>query len=199
MLTPYQDELGPSEAETMLEAEARLRTALSWIATVNESIDLKKLDTTTLIGLIYELRGKAKEALKCQTSGHDMTSRVCDRTRTYPTIPVTVSEFDGDQTIRYKAGDVVESDDPRDVPRPLPRIVHVDLPEAPVDRLYYSGSGKCLECKKEWKACGCIERRAKCLRGEHEAEVDYGRVMELPVTGKPVRFCRHCRCLFVER
>ena len=74
-------------------------------------------------------------------------------------------------------------------------------------------SGRCEDCQHygifgDLCACGCQEcgvtldlqaRQQACLRGEHEAEVDYGRVMELPVTGKPVRFCRHCRCLFVPK
>jgi hypothetical protein len=56
------------ELETKLQAsEEALRAAqdaLKWIATVNESIDLRKLDQKTLIGLIHELRAKAKSALR---------------------------------------------------------------------------------------------------------------------------------------
>ena len=44
--------------------EEHYRKALHWISTVNQDLDLRKFDQKTLIGLIHELRGKAREALK---------------------------------------------------------------------------------------------------------------------------------------
>lgn len=41
-----------------------LERFMNWIATVNERIDLRKLDSSTLVGLVHELRGDAEAALK---------------------------------------------------------------------------------------------------------------------------------------
>lgn len=42
---------------------ASAREALRWIATVNETLDLRKLTPAIVISMVYELRGKAKAAL----------------------------------------------------------------------------------------------------------------------------------------
>lgn len=39
------------------------REALKWIETVNDCIDMRRLERRTVIGMVYELRGKAKATL----------------------------------------------------------------------------------------------------------------------------------------
>ncbi len=48
----------------MTDREIALSEALIWIATVNDRIDLRQLDPKMLIGLIHELRARAKAALE---------------------------------------------------------------------------------------------------------------------------------------
>lgn len=66
---PWPCDFATGEREAQFKAElasrdaalTRATDALKWIQTVNESLDLRKLDPKTVIGLVYELRGKAKE------------------------------------------------------------------------------------------------------------------------------------------
>jgi hypothetical protein len=56
-----------------------------------------------------------------------------------------------------------------------------------------------VTCGKAHHLMYTTAQQQKCLSGEHEADVNYPRVMEAPITGFPIRLCAHCRCLFVER
>lgn len=51
------------ERDSLSSENRKYVEELKWIATVNESFDLKKVPPNVVIGLVYELRGKAKSAL----------------------------------------------------------------------------------------------------------------------------------------
>ena len=96
---------------------------------------------------------------------------------TEPTIPVTVSEFDGNQTIRYKPGDVIETDDPTD--RVLGYVV-----EAP------RNAQKCLLGEHEADGAGRHYMAFRSEENGHDTSIQ--RIKE-------IHCCRHCRCLFVKK
>ena len=59
----HSDEAWRTRTATLESQVKSLEEALRWIATVNESIDMRKLEPKDVISLVHELRGRAKHAL----------------------------------------------------------------------------------------------------------------------------------------
>ena len=112
--------------------------------------------------------------LKCAVCGSGYPDGF--RQQTHPTIPVTVSEFDGDQTSRYKAGDVVETSDTGG------KVVNAMWEEM-----------------ERQKACLRGEHDGEANDFQYEMRIVPPYSFKANIETAKAKVCRHCRCLFVPK